>query len=134
MEKEKLGDDLLFLLKQQRTLYHQLKVLAEQQKKVFWQSNSPEQLVRVLSGRRKLIEKLREVNSKLKSIKTNWPMIRDRMDFKERLEAHVLAGSVAELVSELKSMDAFKSQPVDILSDTAQLAEHFVDRETEDNL
>jgi hypothetical protein len=134
MENDKLGDDLLFLLKQQRTLYHQLKVLAAQQKEVFWQSNSPEELVRVLSGRRKLIEKLREVNSKLKSIKTNWPMIRDRMNFKERLEAHVLAGSVAQIVSELKGMDAFKSQPMDILSDTAQLAEHFVDQKTKDSL
>lgn len=124
-ENEQIGVELLFLLKQQRNLYHQLKALAEQQKQVFWETKSPEDLVRLLSGRRKLIEKLRQVNSKLKPIKANWPVIARKMGSEERVQARILACAVAGIVNDIKDMDIAGQQSGDILSDTAQLACHF---------
>lgn len=65
------GATLLFLLRQQRCLYHQLKILADRQQELAG-TNSPEFLLGVISGCRKLVEKLREVDDKLRLVRTNW--------------------------------------------------------------
>ena len=59
-----IGVELLFLLRQQRYLYHQLKILTDRQQQLAG-TTSPELLLGLISGRRKLVEKLRELESKL---------------------------------------------------------------------
>jgi len=125
VQNEKAGQELVFLLKQQRNLYHQLRDLADKQAKIFWSTASPEELVRILAGRRKLLEKLREVNAKLKPIKANWAHIRDKIGIGERLQARSLALAVSELVNDLREISSSKEQTTDVLGDTAQLAHEF---------
>jgi len=124
-QKQNTGEEVVFLLKQQRNLYHQLKSLAQKQSKIFWTSASPEDLVRILSGRRKLIEKLRQVNDKLRPIKANWQNISLKIAPGQLEIARQLAGSVALLVAQLRDITDGKDQAEDILSDTAQLAYEF---------
>lgn len=124
-ENEKTGADVVFLLKQQRNLYHQLRDLAEKQCKMFWTSASPEELVRILEGRRKLIEKLRQVNSKLKPIKANWHSISEKLELPQRVQAKELAMAISTLVLDLKQISSGREQAKDILSDTAMLSETF---------
>lgn len=128
-QQNNTGQELVFLLKQQRNLYHQLRALAEKQSKIFWASASPEELVKLLAGRRKLLEKLRQVNGKLKPIKANWTVIEPKIEVEQRIQAHELALSVSTLVDDLKEMALSKEQPRDILSDTAQLAAEFAQEE-----
>jgi hypothetical protein len=74
MKKRKVnnvGAGLLFLLRQQRYLYHQFKGVAEMEREAD-NNNSPELMVAAINGRRKLSEKLREVTEKLRPIKANW--------------------------------------------------------------
>lgn len=128
-ELQNTGEELVFLLKQQRNLYHQLKSLAEKQSNAFWTSASPEELVRLLAGRRKLIEKLRQVNSRLKPIRANWQSIKPKLASEQKLQAKELAVSVSMLVDDLKEMSSGREQSRDILSDTAQLAYEFAQEE-----
>ncbi len=125
LDNDKTGQDVVFLLKQQRNLYHQLRNLAEKQSKIMWADASPEELVRILEGRRKLIEKLREVNSKLKPIRANWQTIKVKLKAPEIVQVQELAMSVSSLVIDLKQIANGKEQSKDILSDTAHLAEEF---------
>ncbi|MHC4062562.1 MAG: hypothetical protein ACYSR6_13315, partial [Planctomycetota bacterium] len=68
------GLELLSLLRQQRYLYHQLRMLGDRQRRLAG-SHSPQLLLEITSGRRKLVQKLRDLDCKLRPIKTNWPKL-----------------------------------------------------------
>ena len=93
---------LLFLLRQQRYLYHQLKILTDRQKQLS-ETNSPEQLLEIINGRRKLIEKLRQTDGKLRPIKTNWSKLSGHIGLEQRKKAYDLVKQVQELVAEISS-------------------------------
>jgi hypothetical protein len=97
------GADLLFLLRQQRYLYHQLKMLAARQQQL-GATNSPESLLEVISGRRKLVEKLREVNGKLRLVKTSGPRVFERIGSGDRDRACRMASEVRDIIGEIRAM------------------------------
>ena len=93
---------LLFLLRQQRYLYHQLKILTDRQKQLS-ETNSPEQLLEIINGRRKLIEKLRQTDGKLRPIKTNWGKLSRHIGLEHRKKAYDLVNQVQKLVTEIST-------------------------------
>lgn len=97
------GTELLFLLRQQRYLYHQLKDLSERQQELAG-TNSPELLLEVITGRRKLVEKLRQVNNKLRPIKMNWPKVISQIGPEHQDQAHKMLGEVREIIGEIRAI------------------------------
>ena len=97
-----VGGELLFLLRQQRYLYHQLKLLTERQRKSAG-TNSPEFLLEIISGRRKLVEKLHELNNKLRPIKANWQKLSSQIEPEHRIEAHEITNHVHSIIGQIMS-------------------------------
>jgi len=95
-----IGAELLFLLRQQRYLYHQLKILTDRQQQLAG-TNSPELLLGLISGRRKLVEKLRELEDKLRPIKANWQKLSGRIGPEHKIQAHKTANQVQEIIGEI---------------------------------
>ncbi len=94
------GVELLFLLRQQRYLYHQLKILTDRQQQSAG-INSPELLLGFISGRRKLVEKLRELEDKLRPIKANWQKLSGRIGPEHKVQAYKTANQVQEIIGEI---------------------------------
>ena len=97
-----VGAELLFLLRQQRYLYHQLKILTERQCKSAG-TNSPEFLLEIISGRHKLVEKLHELNNKLRPIKANWQKLSSQIEPEDRTEAHEITNHVHSIIGQIMS-------------------------------
>ena len=95
-----LGLELLFLLRQQRYLYHQLKMLTDRAHQIAG-TNSPELLLEVIFGRRKLVEKLRESNDKLRSIRANWPKLSGQIEPEHKVQAQKVANQVQQIIEEI---------------------------------
>lgn len=91
------GVELLFLLRQQRCLYHQLKILTDRQQQLAG-TDSPELLLEVIFGRRKLIEKLEELESKLRPVKANWQKLSGQIGREYKAQAHKIAHQVQEII------------------------------------
>lgn len=102
MEKHNtdIGAELLFLLRQQRYLYHQLKILTDRQQQLAG-TTSPELLLELISGRRKLVEKLRELEDKLRPIKANWQKLSGRIGPEHKVQAYKTANQVQEIIGEI---------------------------------
>ena len=96
------GRESLFLLRQQRYLYHQLRNLAQRQQQLAG-TNSPELLLEVISGRRKLTEKLRQLDTKLQPIKSNWQKLSGRLKPGHKAQAAELANQVQEIVGQIRT-------------------------------
>ncbi|MHC4396352.1 MAG: hypothetical protein ACYS1A_11925 [Planctomycetota bacterium] len=96
------GVELLFLLRQQRYLYHQLKILTERQRQLAGTS-SPESLLEVISGRRKLVEKLHELNNKLRPIKANWQKLSSQIEPEHKAQAYEITNHVQEIIGQIVS-------------------------------
>ena len=94
------GAELLFLLRQQRYLYHQLKMLTERQQQLA-ETNSPELLLGVITGRRKLIEKLQELDNKLRPIKANWEKFSSQIGSEYKVQAEKIVNQVQEIIEEI---------------------------------
>ena len=106
------GVQLVALLKQQRLTYPQLKILTDRRGQMVG-SDSPELALQFIFGRRKLLQKLNEIESKLRPIKAQWGRIADQCDSKEIAHACELAAEVGEIVEELESADeAFGATPL----------------------
>lgn len=97
------GVELLFLLRQQRYLYHQLKILTDRQHQLAG-TNSPELLLEVIIGRRKLVEKLRELNDKLRPIKANWQKLSPQIQPEHKLQANKIANEVQEIIGQIVAL------------------------------
>jgi hypothetical protein len=95
--RNRIGVGLLFLLRQQRYLYYQLRDLAEMQQRTET-NNSPELMLEVINGRRKLADKLREVTGKLAPIKANWGNICRRLGPEYRSKVQELVEEVRQIV------------------------------------
>ncbi|MHC4658830.1 MAG: hypothetical protein ACYS83_06585 [Planctomycetota bacterium] len=102
MEKRNIeaGVELLSLLRQQRYLYHQLKILTDRQQQLAG-TNSPELLLELISGRRKLVEKLCQLNDKLRPIKANWQKLSSKIKPEHKLQAKKMTNQVQETVREI---------------------------------
>lgn len=96
------GPELLSLLRQQRYLYHQLKILTDRQQELAG-TDSPELLLEVISGRRKLTEKLLELNSKLRPIKSNWHRLSCQVGAKHKSDAQKTINQIGELASQISA-------------------------------
>ena len=94
------GVELLFLLRQQRYLYHQLKILTERQRQLVGR-NSPELLLEVIFGRRKLVEKLRGLDEKLRPIKSNWQKLSSRIRPECKAQACEAVNQIQQIVGEI---------------------------------
>ncbi len=97
-----VGAELLFLLRQQRYLYHQLKILTDKQQQSAG-TNSPELLLEFISGRRKLVEKLRELEDKLRPIKANRRRLFGRIGSEYKAQAGKIANQVQEIIGEISA-------------------------------
>ena len=109
-----VGLHLVFLLKQRRDLYHQLKALTDKQKELV-DSTTPETLLKILTGRRKLIEKLRQVEEKLGLIRSNWSKIRSRLGSEHKRQARQMLEQAERITRQLftgSPMDSFGDLPV----------------------
>ena len=95
-----IGAELLFLLRQQRYLCHQLKILTAKQRELA-ETSSPELLLELISGRRKLIEKLREVDNKLRPVRTNWQRLSSQIGADDRDRVDKMANEVREIIGEI---------------------------------
>ena len=91
---------LLFLLRQQRYLYHQLKLLTDRQKHLSG-TDSPEQMLEIINGRRKLIEKLRQLDARFRPIKSNWENLSRQIGPEDRKKARELVREVRDLISNI---------------------------------
>jgi hypothetical protein len=96
------GVELVALLKQQRLTYHQLKILTDRRDQLA-DIDSPELALQFIFGRRKLLQKLNEIESKLRPIKAHWERVADHCDPDDAAEACELALEVNEIVEELES-------------------------------
>jgi len=92
--------ELLSVLRQQRYLYHQLKMLTDKQRQLT-ETNSPESAIEIIFGRRKLIEKIQESGNKLQTIRTNWPKISSQIDAEYKTQAGDLINQIQEIIKEI---------------------------------
>lgn len=97
------GHELLSLLRQQRFLYHQLRILSQRQQELAG-TNSPELLLEVITGRRKLVEKLRQVNSKLRPVTMNWPKVLGQIGPEDKDQANKIVGEVQEIIGQIRAI------------------------------
>lgn len=95
-----VGTELLFLLRQQHCLYHQLKILTDRQQQLVG-TDSPELLLEVISGRRKLLEKLHELDDKLRPVKANWPKLSSQIGSEQAVQVSKLANQVQEIIGQI---------------------------------
>jgi len=122
------GAELLFILRQQRYLYHQLKDLTRRQQQLAG-ANSPELLLEVISGRRKLLEKLREMETKLRPIKTNWQKLRSQIGPEYRDEVQETANQVQEIIGEILTVGPGETARNLPLDKDFEFSEHFAQRQ-----
>ena len=130
MEKHngKAGMELLSLLRQQRYLYHELKMLTDRQHQLAG-TNSPELVLEVISGRRKLVEKLRELNDKLGSIKADWPKLSRRIEPEHKVQARKMASEVQAIIGEIVAVASSEMAQNLPLNENCRFDELFVERQ-----
>lgn len=125
-QNNEAGAELLFLLRQQRRLYHQFKMLTDRQRQLAG-TDSPEQLLEVVFGRRKLLEKLRELDGKLRPIKANWQRLSAQIGPEHKAQAYNMANQVKEIVGEILAF--FPSETVEnlLVNENCRFDEVFVE-------
>ncbi len=96
------GVELVALLKQQRCLYHQFKILAERQSQLD-AMDAGELALQFIFGRRKLVQKLTQIAGKLRPIKANWERVADHIRPKQMSQVYEMAHEVDEIIDELES-------------------------------
>jgi hypothetical protein len=96
------GLEFLNLLRQQRYLYHELRLLTLRKQELTTE-NSPELMLEIITGRRKLTEKLREINNKLRIVKTNWHKLLSQIGPAQMSQANELAEQIKHLVTDIQT-------------------------------
>ena len=94
------GAELLFLLRQQRYLYHQLRILTDRQCQLAG-TDSSELLVEIFSGRSKLIEKLQELDNKLRPIKAGWQEFSNRIGAEYKTAVYEIVSQIQEIINKI---------------------------------
>jgi len=85
------GAELLFLLSQQRYLY-QCQLAG---------TDSSELLVEIFSGRSKLIEKLQELDNKLRPIKAGWQEFSNRIGAEYKTAVYEIVSQIQEIINKI---------------------------------
>jgi hypothetical protein len=111
-DDQNVGLKLVSLLKQRRDLYHQLKRLRDRQMQLA-DTASPELLLKILAGRRKLIEKLRELEAKLSLIKSNWSKISPQLGAEYKQQARRMLEQAGKITEEI-STNGLTDKPGDL--------------------
>lgn len=96
---------MLDLLIQQRDLYRQLGQLTDKQRGAI-DSQLPEDLLRILGDRQRLINQLTEINEQLEPFRGQWDQIRRTIPAVRRQRISQLVDEVGELLSEILKQDA----------------------------
>ncbi len=99
------GHEFLNLLRQQRYLYHEMRLLTLR-KQELTRADSPELMLEIITGRRKLTEKLREVSNKLRIVKTNWHKLLSQIGPKQMSQANELTEQIHQLVADIQAVKA----------------------------
>jgi hypothetical protein len=94
------GTKFVSLLKQRRNLYYQLKVLMDEQSQLI-DSSSPELALKILTSRRKLIEKLRQLEAKIGLIKSNWSKISSHIALEHKQQARLMLEQAEKIASQI---------------------------------
>lgn len=125
-----VGGRLLLLLRQQRYLYHQLRILTNTQQELATEG-SPELLLEVLAGRRKLLDKLRELDSKLRPVKANWPSLSPQIAPDEMAQVREVALHVRDMVREILAASSVQAEQSLQFADTCTFDELFCEPQSE---
>jgi hypothetical protein len=102
------ASELLFLLRQKRYFFHQLKILSEKQHQIEL-SSSPEMMLDIVSGRRKLLEKISELETKLQPVKNNWVKLTDGIDQKQKLELEQTSKQIDQITEQICSFGPYEN-------------------------
>jgi hypothetical protein len=121
-----VGLELLSLLRQQRYLYHQIRMLAERQRR-FAGTNSPQLLLEVTSARRRIVQKLRELERKLRPIKANWRRLSPQIMPEHRVQAREMACEIREIIGQVTAAEPAASAQNPSLNDVCRFDELFVE-------
>jgi hypothetical protein len=97
-----IGVELLALLRLQRYLYHQLRALDQTQHQLAAKT-SPELLLEVIAARRKLVQKLQQLDAKLRTIKANWQTLAPKITPEQKAEAKKMAAHVRDILHEIEN-------------------------------
>jgi len=98
-----VGMEVLFLLRQQRYLYHQLKSLTFRQQQLAG-NQSPELILEIIAGRRKLTEKLQQLENQLRPIRTNWEKVSERISPEDIANVKKVTSEVQEIVLQIQEI------------------------------
>jgi hypothetical protein len=94
------GSEFVFLLRQRRDLYYQLKVLTDEQGQLM-DSATPELVLKILTGRRKLVEKLWQLEAKIGLIKNNWSKISSQVGSEHKQQARLMLEQAEKIAGQL---------------------------------
>jgi hypothetical protein len=97
------GHEFLNLLRQQRYLYHELRLLMLRKQELTTE-NSPELMLEIIRARRKLTEKLQDINNKLRIVKANWHKLLSQIGPKQMSQANKLAEQIKQLVTDIQAV------------------------------
>jgi len=125
-----IGVELLSLLRRQRYLYHQLKMLNDRQRNLAGK-NSPELLLDLISGRRKLVEKLRKLDDRLRPIKANWPKLSGQVTPEHRMQAHRMANQIGQIIDHILATAPSQTAQNLLLNENCRFDELFVEPQTQ---
>ena len=98
------GHELLNLLRQQRYLYHELGLLTVR-KQQLGETDSPELALEIINAKRKLVEKLREINNKLRPIRAKWQKLLLQIEPVQMAKANKLAEEVKQIVARISTVN-----------------------------
>ena len=99
-----VGSQLIHLLSQQQLIYRQLHRLTEKQGSLV-SSEDPETLLRVLSGRQRLIDRLNVLDGELAPLRAGWQEIAASLPQAQQQQAQELIDSVGEILGEILAVD-----------------------------
>jgi hypothetical protein len=99
-----IAERVIALLREQRDLYRQLSMLADQQRGSIT-GNNPERLLGVLAERQRLVDRLSATGRELKPYQARWRELRESLSDRQAHEVDALVSEVNALLSEILRKD-----------------------------
>jgi uncharacterized protein YeeX (DUF496 family) len=75
------------------------------------ETDSPELMLEIVNGKRKLAEKLREINNKLRPIRANWHRLLSQVEPKQMAQANEMAEQIKLIVAEIQAAKTKTEEP-----------------------
>lgn len=97
----KIGNEILLLLRRERYLWHQLRLLEDRQRDI-GPKGSPEEILSIITGKGKLLGEIRKAESQLGPIRSNWKKLAIELSDEEQLASDQLDREIQELRSAAK--------------------------------